>query len=489
MNTVHCMQRISMTMAACALVLAACGGGGYGGGGGMGGSACGGAYGGSCTPTVSISAPAASASVSGTVTLSATAAAKGSYTVSNVQFKVDGTAVGAADATAPYSYDWASTSLADGAHQISATVTDSSGQTATSAPVSVTVANNGTFALTLSPAQLFPVPASTATGSGTLVFNKTTGQGSGSVTLAGVTATAVEIGDAFAGSSSAALYALTVNSGNANQWDIDPVTVLTAQQLLDLQVGKLYVLVRSVAFAGGELRAQLLPPGISVKVVPLIGAAQVPAVTSSGSGQAAVTVNSAALSAAVHVNVAGITPTGAELDTAAVGANGPTLATLTVDANDVHHYLNDSVTLTAADLTNFNNSGWYANVLTAAHPAGELRGQIADPAPTLTQLQSSIFTPICSGCHNGTPGAGNGLPGIQDLRAGSTFAALVDVSSIEKPALKRVNPGDAANSYIIQKLEGAAGISPARMPLGGPYLDQATIDQVKSWINAGALNN
>ena len=186
MNTMHGMNRISMAMAAtCALALAACGGGGYGGGGAMGGSACGGAYGGSCTPTVSVSAPAASASVSGTVTLSATAAAKGSYTVTNVQFRVDGTAVGAADATAPYSYDWASTSLADGAHQISATVTDSSGQTATSAPVSVTVANNGSFVLTLTPGELFPVPASTATGSGTLVFNKSTGQGSGSVTLTG----------------------------------------------------------------------------------------------------------------------------------------------------------------------------------------------------------------------------------------------------------------------------------------------------------------
>ena len=490
MNTVRCVQRVSMAMAAtCALVLTACGGGGYGGGGAMGSSACGGAYGGSCTPTVSVSAPAASASVSGTVTLSATAAAKGSYTVTNVQFKVDGTAVGTADATAPYSYDWASTSLADGSHQISATVTDSSGQTATSAPVSVTVANNGTFVLTLSPGQLFPVPASTATGSGTLVFNKTTGQGSGSVTLTGVTATAVEIGDAFAGSSSAALYALTVNSGNANEWDVDPATILTAPQLLDLQAGKLYVLVRSNAFAGGELRAQLLPAGITLKIVPLLGSAEVPAVVSGGSGQAAVTVNSAALSAAVHVNVAGITPTGAELDTGAAGANGALLATLVVDANDVHHYLNESVTLSAADLTNYTNGSWYANVLTAAHAAGELRGQIADPAPTLTQLQSSIFTPICSGCHNGTPGAGNGLPGIQDLRAGSTFAALVDVPSIEQPTLKRVNPGDAANSYIIRKLEGAAGISGVRMPAGGPYLSQATIDQVKSWINAGALNN
>jgi len=27
------------------------------------------------------------------------------------------------------------------------------------------------------------------------------------------------------------------------------------------------------------------------------------------------------------------------------------------------------------------------------------------------------------------------------------------------------------------------------MPLGGPFLDQATIDKVKSWIASGAPNN
>jgi hypothetical protein len=52
-----------------------------------------------------------------------------------------------------------------------------------------------------------------------------------------------------------------------------------------------------------------------------------------------------------------------------------------------------------------------------------------------------------------------------------------------------VKANDADNSYLIQKLEGAAGISGARMPLGGPFLDQATIDQIKSWITSGAANN
>jgi uncharacterized protein (TIGR03118 family) len=112
------------------------------------------------------------------------------------------------------------------------------------------------------------------------------------------------------------------------------------------------------------------------------------------------------------------------------------------------------------------------------------------PAPaTLSQLQATVFTPICSGCHNGSNPPGGALPGSQNLTAGNTFAALVGVASLEQPTLQRVKAGDPDNSYLIRKLEGSAGISGSRMPLGGPFLDQATIDQVRSWISNGAPNN
>ena len=106
------------------------------------------------------------------------------------------------------------------------------------------------------------------------------------------------------------------------------------------------------------------------------------------------------------------------------------------------------------------------------------------PAPTLTALQTSVFSK-CVGCHTGVGGA---LPGSMNLTPGNTFASLVGVASIEMPALNRVKAGDSANSYVVNKLLGT-GISGQRMPLGGPFLDQATIDQVKAWIDAGALNN
>jgi len=107
-------------------------------------------------------------------------------------------------------------------------------------------------------------------------------------------------------------------------------------------------------------------------------------------------------------------------------------------------------------------------------------------ATTLTQVQQAVFTPRCSGCHNGS---GGGLPGSMDLRAGNSFANLVNVASVESAGLMRVKPGEPQNSYVIHKVEGAASITGSRMPLGGPFLDQATIDEVKSWITSGAPNN
>jgi uncharacterized protein (TIGR03118 family) len=104
-------------------------------------------------------------------------------------------------------------------------------------------------------------------------------------------------------------------------------------------------------------------------------------------------------------------------------------------------------------------------------------------APTLAQLQTSIFGPRCSGCHNGSGGA---LPGSMNLSSASaTRTALVGVASVEQPSLMRVNPGNANDSYVIRKLEGTQSAG-ERMPLGGPYLDAATIQQVRDWIQAGA---
>jgi hypothetical protein len=110
----------------------------------------------------------------------------------------------------------------------------------------------------------------------------------------------------------------------------------------------------------------------------------------------------------------------------------------------------------------------------------------ADPGtlqPTFQSIQDRIFTPACTGCH-----AGAAAPLGLRLDEGSSYALLVNASSVEVPALRRVQPGNPDASYLIQKLEGTAAVG-SRMPLNAPPLPQSTIAVIRQWITNGAPNN
>jgi hypothetical protein len=403
---------------------------------------------------------------------------------------VDGTVVGMAT-TSPYSANWDTSTIADGAHTVTAKVTDAMSLTANSAAATVTVANNITLALALNSGEEFPVPASTATGTGQLAVNLVTGAISGNFTLTGLTATAAHIHDAYAGNNGGIQIGFVPNGTIANRWDLPAGSILTAAQVNRLLAGALYVNAHSTAFPSGEIRSQMKPTSVTVVYAPMSGAQEVPPVAGTAAGIAAVTIDSVARNASVHLNSTGVDDgTAAHIHTGAAGANGAVLIPLTKDAVRMGHWAVEQQAITAGDLTTFNSNGWYANIHTPASPNGAIRGQIVVNtvvATTLTQLQTTIFTPRCSGCHSG---GGASLPSSMNLTsAANSFAALVGVASSEQTTVKRVAANDAANSYLVHKLEGAATISGSRMPLGGPFLDQPTIDTVKSWINAGALNN
>jgi methionine-rich copper-binding protein CopC len=116
-------------------------------------------------------------------------------------------------------------------------------------------------------------------------------------------------------------------------------------------------------------------------------------------------------------------------------------------------------------------------------PISEGSGGSGPLTADFQSIQDHVFTPICTVCH-----AGANAP--QGLRLDSTnsYDLLVGVRSNEVSSLLRVKPGDPDHSYIIQKLEGHAAVG-ARMPFGGPYLDQATIDVIRQWITDGALRS
>jgi hypothetical protein len=101
--------------------------------------------------------------------------------------------------------------------------------------------------------------------------------------------------------------------------------------------------------------------------------------------------------------------------------------------------------------------------------------------PKLSSIQQHVFTPICAGCHSGVA-APLGLRLDGDA---VTYAMLVNAPSDEVPTIARVVPGNPNASYLIQKLEGWAGVG-GRMPLNGPALPAETIAVIRQWIAEGA---
>jgi hypothetical protein len=111
---------------------------------------------------------------------------------------------------------------------------------------------------------------------------------------------------------------------------------------------------------------------------------------------------------------------------------------------------------------------------------------------TFKVIQNRIFNyrgcnvTTCHGSFSGNPPQAN-----LDLRPGAAYANLVGVlanNALAQAAGKlRVNPGDAAGSFLSQKVHGtqAAGEG-SMMPLVGSPLPQIELDLIDAWINAGA---
>jgi hypothetical protein len=70
------------------------------------------------------------------------------------------------------------------------------------------------------------------------------------------------------------------------------------------------------------------------------------------------------------------------------------------------------------------------------------------------------------------------------------YDQLVNVAARDKPGAIRIIPGDPDHSYLLLKLEGAAGITGNRMPNNGPpYLTDGQISIIRRWIELGAPRN
>ena len=92
-------------------------------------------------PSVAITSPADEATVSGTIAVTATAA--DNVGVVGVQFKLDGSNLGAEDTTSPYSVSWDTSATSVGSHVLTAVARDAANNTTTSTTVDVIIGSGG----------------------------------------------------------------------------------------------------------------------------------------------------------------------------------------------------------------------------------------------------------------------------------------------------------------------------------------------------------
>lgn len=313
--------------------------------------------------------------------------------------------------------------------------------------------------------QEVPPVVTGANGIAASTVNRGTGTLELHVNATGVdNATAAHIHTAAEGQNGPVLIGLTQDGGDLGHWSVS--ATIDNDALGDYKAGGLYVNVHTPANQGGEIRGQISPPDAANfdNIAPVI------TLTSPGTPVS----GTVALMADAGDNQ-GVTVVRFLVNGAVIGSDATAPYSFDWDTTTSS---NGDVILTAEAEDAGGNIGISANVNVTVNNAA---------AVTLGQIQTQAFAQMCSGCHSGP--TSSDLPSGMDLSsANASFNALVDVPSLQVGTLNRVTPNDTANSYLIQKLDGTQAVG-GRMPQGGPFLDQATMDMIEDWINDGAPNN
>ena len=125
----------------------------------------------------------------------------------------------------------------------------------------------------------------------------------------------------------------------------------------------------------------------------------------------------------------------------------------------------------------------------------KLAGPSPNLEPTFSAIQANIFEQsdsagraACTNCH--TSAGGRTPSGGLNLSHDVAYDQLVNVASREKVGVLYVAPGSPDGSYLVQKLEGTAGIVGRQMPFSGPpFLTPGQMAIVRRWIEIGAPRN
>lgn len=407
--------------------------------------ACGGGGGGGAAPQPDTTPPTASVvtpagELSRMVTLQANVS--DNVGVTAVEFRVDGTTL-VTDNAAPFNATWDTGSVADGQHSLTVIARDAAGNSTTSAAVAVTVRNQVQFTLSLSGSQEDPPNGSSGSATATLDVNLATGAVSGTTTVAGFTAVAAHIHDAFAGTSGPIVIGLEQDAADPALWRVPASSTLSAANVDRLLAGALYLNVHSALFPGGEVRAQILPANLRVFFTALDATQEVGFSSATGTGHGAVTLNTSTRAVVVKIKVTDVAdPTGARVRQAFAGANGASLVSLVQDSADNTRFSVEGAGLSQTAFDALLAGGVYLSVESASRPSGHVRGQVAPPGILV------LFTD---------------LEGLQEIPAVATNArgrGAVTVNTTSRVASIHLNAqgaNDATAAHLHSGVAGTAG--------------------------------
>jgi hypothetical protein len=172
----------------------------------------------------------------------------------------------------------------------------------------------------------------------------------------------------------------------------------------NLANGKIYVDVQSSSNPAGAARGQLVPPGSTIFVTMLNGDQELPPVATNAMGHASFIMNATMDTVRYHLATS-VAPSDINVHRAIGAQSGPVAFPF---APNIGQTVDGTLMLGANDANDITMGRFYVNVVTNAHPAGELRGQIMKPG-------EALFTTVLSGAAEVPPTPSQATGGAQFL--------------------------------------------------------------------------
>jgi hypothetical protein len=254
-----------------------------------------------------------------------------------------------------------------------------------------------------------------------------------------------------------------------------PAQGLTAKLITDLIGGKAYVNILTGAFPGGEIRGQVYPLARDGYAFDICGAQETPEVNIGASGTGIVSIDRLQTNAHYMIVTEGLsgTPSGAHFHAGMRGVAGPVIKNLSSVFTSPYGfgYWKDADTASpfTLDMSRaLKTDSLYFNIHTAAHPGGEIRGQVSNTftcasilsveAPEVETQSVQLFPNPASGVvtiEMESPSSYAGRLSVVDMRGDIVLGSEVQIGSGGNRI--EVDLGSlSAGSYIV-KLERDGG--------------------------------